>query len=192
VDDGDDDREPHDGAPRAERRSLRPSRPPHVPHPLLGLARGAFALAWIALQLTLVLTADRRPDGAFGFRIFGESTTVRVVLYRELAGAGGRPERVRVEGGAWDARDASGVVRHSSWFDRVRLPELVVFDREVWAPAGASAELVRLQAALDDVARHTPDDAETLRLVLDVTTRQNGRDPQVHRLVSARRPAGGS
>jgi hypothetical protein len=45
---------------------------------------------------------------------------------------------------------------------------------------------MRLQAALDDVASHTPDDAETRELVLDVEVRKNGREPYVARLTSAR------
>ena len=33
----------------------------------------AFALAWVAAQGALVLTASRRADAAFGFRMFAES-----------------------------------------------------------------------------------------------------------------------
>jgi hypothetical protein len=141
-----------------------------------------FAAAWLSLQLGLVLTASRRPDGAFGFRMFPESSTVEVALFREL----GR-ERVPVTDGAWTARDASGVAHTFTWRDRVKRPELAAFDVEMHASYGAAAQLARWQAALDDVAAHIPADAETRRLTLDVTVRRNGREPHVVRLESAER-----
>jgi len=179
--------------PRASvppRPSLAPrrSQPPRA-HPARVAARVAFAVAWVALQLVLVLTADRRPDGAFGFRMFNESSTIRVSLFREVASADGA--RVRVDDGTWTARDASGTPRSFRWVDRVRRPELAVFDREISASYGASAQLSRFQAALDDVAAHIHDDDETRRLLLDVVVRRNGREPEVVHLVSAERAVGG-
>lgn len=143
-----------------------------------------FAFAWVVLQLVLVTTAVRRYDGAFGFRMFAESSSIKVALYREVRG-----ERVHVDEGAWFARDAGGVTRRFAWQDRVR-PELSVFDREIHASYGARTQLVRLQGALDDVASHIDADSETTRLHLDVTIRRNGREPEVHHLSS--RPRGGA
>lgn len=170
-----------------ERSSLRPSRPPHTHQSLSKIGRVLFVLAWIGGQGALIVTANRRPDGAFGFREFSESTTMRIALYREVAGA-----RTRVADGAWDARDPSGVVHRFSWYDRVRRAELGAFEQEILAPHGARAELAALQAALDDVASHVPQDAETRRLLLDVTLRRNGREPQVFHLASAERATGGN
>jgi hypothetical protein len=141
-----------------------------------------FAAAWVSLQLGLVLTASRRPDGVFGFRMFPESSTVEVALFRDLGRA-----RVPVADGAWTARDASGVARAFAWRDRVKRPELAAFDVEMHASYGAAAQLARWQAALDDVAAHIPADAETRRLALDVTVRRNGREPRVVHLESAER-----
>jgi hypothetical protein len=45
--------------------------------------RVAFAAAWIAGQAALVLTAARRPDHAFGFRMFPEASTIEIHLSRE-------------------------------------------------------------------------------------------------------------
>ncbi|HEY8076608.1 MAG TPA: hypothetical protein VIF62_20930 [Labilithrix sp.] len=146
--------------------------------------RVAFAAAWIVAQIALILTAGQRADGAFGFRMFSESSTIKLVLYRDVDGA-----RVHVDGGAWTARDAGGMPRRFSWYDRVKRPESV-FDAEVHASYGAAAQIARLQSALDDLATHIPDDAETKRLVLDVTVRRNGREPYVVHLVSA--PRGGN
>lgn len=143
--------------------------------------RIAFAVAWIALQGGLILTANRRPDGAFGFRMFSESTTIKVSLYREVAG-----RRIHVENGIWSARDAAGQVRRFSWQDRVT-PNLAVFDVEWAAAYGEAAQLARWQGALDDVFAHTADDAETNRLVLEVVVKKNGREPHTVTLVSPER-----
>jgi hypothetical protein len=113
--------------------------------------------------------------------MFAESSSIKVVLYREVRG-----ERVHVDEGGWFARDAGGTVRRFAWTDRVR-PELSVFDREVHASYGARTQLGRLQSALDDVASHIADDAETSRLLLDVTVRRNGREPETFHLTSRER-----
>jgi hypothetical protein len=155
------------------------------------VGRVAFAVAWVALQGTLVVLADRWPDGAFGFRMFNESSTIRIALFRELETREGERVRARVEDGAWEARDARGAVHRHVWAERVLRPELRVFDQEIHASYGAAAQLSRLQAALDDVAAHLEEDAETTRLLADVVVRRNGREPYVVELASApRAPAG--
>jgi hypothetical protein len=45
------------------------------------------------------------------------------------------------------------------------------------ASYGATTQLARLQAALDDVTAHLTDDVETQRLVLVVVVKRNGREP---------------
>ena len=146
---------------------------------------------WLVLQGTLVLTADRRPDAAFGFRMFTESSTLKIVLYRELMTDDGQRTRIHVEDGVWSARDSGGLRRRFEWRDRVRRPELSIFDAEINAKYSVRAQLTRLQAALDDVATHMPDDADTRRFALDVTVRHNGGEPYVITLVSAERAPGG-
>lgn len=148
--------------------------------------RFAFAVAWIGLQGALILTANRRPDGAFGFRMFSESSTIKVVLYREVVAEDGARTRVHVDDGTWSARDAGGRLVRFSWYDRV-WPNLGVFDREVPAAYGEAAQLARLQGAVDDVAAHIPDDTETRRLVLDVTVRRNGHEPHTVTIASSER-----
>lgn len=150
--------------------------------------RVVFAVAWIGLQGGLILTANRRPDGAFGFRMFSESTTIKVSLYREVAAPDGGRTRVHVDDGKWSARDASGRVKRFSWHDRVT-PNLAVFDAEWAAAYGEAAQLTRWQGALDDVFAYTSDDADTLRLVLDVVVKKNGREPHTVTLFSADRGA---
>lgn len=144
------------------------------------------------MQVALVLTADRRPDGAFGYRMFTESSTMKLALYREVTADDGTRTRVHVEDGVWGARDAGGLRRRFQWTDRVRRRELTVFDAETSAKYGVAASVARLQAALDDVTTHTPDDAETKRFLLDVTVRRNGREPYVVHLAGAERSGGGS
>jgi len=151
-----------------------------------------FAVAWLAAQVALVLTADRRVDAAFGFQMFTESSTIRMSLYREIIGADGQRLRVHVDDGVWSANDAGGLRRSFAWSERVRRYELARFDTETAAKYSAAATLARLQAALDDVATHTPDDADTRRFFLDVTVRRNGGEPYVVHLASPERGPGGS
>ncbi len=124
--------------------------------------------------------------------MFHESSTIVVSLYREVSAEDGRVSRVHVEDGTWEARDASGLRHRIAWSDRVRRPELRIFDQEIHASYGAATQLARLQAALDDVADHTFDDAETTRLFAEVTVRRNGHEPYAVTLASApRRTRGG-
>jgi hypothetical protein len=173
-------------------RSSQPPRASLPPPPSRGWWRILFGFVWVSAQVALVITADRRPDGAFGFRMFSESSTIKIVLYREVAAEDGQRRRIHVEDGVWSAHDAGGLKRRFAWTDRVRRRELALFDTEMSTKYGTNAQLARLQAALDDVATHTPDDAETRRFLLDVTVRKNGGEPYVVHLASAERAAGGS
>jgi hypothetical protein len=65
----------------------------------------AFAVAWLGTQAVLVVGAGSRPDGAFGFRMFSESSTIEVHLFRET----GDGTRASVDGGEWVAKDEHGV-----------------------------------------------------------------------------------
>lgn len=145
-------------------------------------ARFGFAACWVALQAGLVLTASCRPDGIFGFRMFPEASTMQFELERVVAGVA-----VPMAGGGWSARDASGQLRHFSWQDRVRDPVLSAPGVRVFAAYGADAQLARLQRALDDVAVHEPEDAETQRLIARVQVWRNGRGPESVVLESATR-----
>jgi hypothetical protein len=143
-------------------------------------ARVAFAACWIAGQTTLVLTAPLRPDRAFGFGMFPEASTMEIHLIREVGGV-----RLTAPRGEWRARDRAGQLHGLAWRDRVRDPVLGAVDARVFASYGVDAQLSRLQRALDDVTTHIPDDAETTRLVADVTVRKNGRDPSTVTLFSS-------
>jgi hypothetical protein len=150
--------------------------------------RIAAALFWIVLQATLIVTADRRVDGAFGFRMFSESSSIKLALFREVDGSDGKRVRVHVQEGMWSARASDGKNHRLSWYDRVPMPHWI-FDQEMHASYGASTQLSRLQGALDDLASHIApsDDLETRRFILDVTVRRNGREPVEHELVSRER-----
>lgn len=167
--------------PSASREREAPRTSGRPPSPRASW-RIAFGAAWIGLQLVAILTAGRRPDGVFGFRMFPESSTITVSLFREVGGA-----RLPVPDGTWTARDEDGRPRSFAWKDRVHRPELATFDVEMHASYGAAAQLARWQAALDDVAAHLSADRETRRLSLDVTVRRNGREARLVRLDSAER-----
>jgi hypothetical protein len=149
--------------------------------------RTAFAAAYLATQIALVGTAGARADHAFGFRMFGESSTMNARLFREIdASSGHGTVKVPVENGAWVARDSDGAPQRVSWRDRIREPGLATFDTTFHASYGADAQLARLQAALTDVAAHIPQDAETRGLVMEVSVRKNGREPVVVTLEAKR------
>src|SRR5262245_40906588 len=150
-------------------------------------AKVGFAAAWIAGQAALVLTAGQRPDGAFGFRMFSESSTVSVRLFRHVdAPSGHGTVAVEVPSGDWTARDANGAPQRLSWRAGVKEPQLSTFGQTLAAAYGSRAQLQRLDAALRDVAQPIPADAETRALELEVTIRKNGRAPTVSRLRAER------
>ncbi len=121
--------------------------------------------------------------------MFSESSTISYSLAREVQRGPGSDDVVvlPVPDGEWSAKDSQGVLRHVSWRERVTRPELAAFDVTIHASYSARAQLSRLGAALEDVAAHTADDRETVRLLLTVTLRHNGREPEVLHLASARR-----
>lgn len=135
-----------------------------------------FVVLFLGVQLGLVLTADLRPDRIFSFRMFNESSSLKFELYRELPARRGKRRRVPVPEGSWEAQTRSGEIAQFHWTDRVRFASLMRPSLFVHAPYGLDAQLFRLQKALNDVAAHIPDDADTLALIAVVETRKNGRD----------------
>src|SRR5664279_4182692 len=86
-------------------------------------ARAAFVAIWLLGQGALVLTAGRRADAAFGFRMFPESTTLSIALSREVqAPTGEGTIVVPIEDGSWIARDRTGLPHRFVWNDRVTDP----------------------------------------------------------------------
>lgn len=148
--------------------------------------RTAFVFIYLAVQASLVLTAAHRPDGAFSFQMFNESSTIAISLARRVRTAAGGTIIVPTDGG-WEATDASGAVRRFHWNDRVEDPILRTLGRPVHASYGVAAQLFRLQKALDDVIGHLEGDAETQSVVADVRVRRNGRDAYDTRLESRER-----
>lgn len=141
-------------------------------------ARAAVALLYVAVQLALVFTGDRRSDGAFAFRMFNESSSVEARLYREVdAPSGHGTVKVPAPNGRWHAHDAAGNERTFDWYDRVKSGAVAALDRKAHASYGAQAQVDRLHAALDDVAAHVKGDTETRALVLEIQVSKNGRTP---------------
>jgi hypothetical protein len=149
------------------------------------LARRAFSLAYLLALAAAVTYGQLAPDHVFGFQMFNESSSIKIDLFREVE-RGGRVELERIVDGEWDAPDAGGTRRHFSWGDRVRKSPLNRLQGFVHAPYGLDAQLYRLERALQDVARHVPEDHETRAFVAEVETRKNGRDSGRVRLRAAR------
>ena len=151
-------------------------------------ARAVLVAFWLLGQAALVVTAGRRADAAFGFRMFSESTTLSITLSREVqAPTGEGTVVIPIEDGSWTASDRTGLLHRFAWSDRVVDPIVGTLGVTMQAAYGGAAQLERLQAALEDVATHTPEDADTHALVADVVLRRNGREPQNLRLISAPR-----
>jgi hypothetical protein len=152
-------------------------------------ARLAFTALYLALQVVLIGTGGRRPDHAFAFQMFSESTTAKLELLREVEAPSGHGTiMVPAPHGEWTALDADGARHRFEWRDRVKSPTLSSFDATFEASYGQETILARMQAALDDVTAHLEGDAETRRLVARVTLRRNGREPVVARVTGPQRP----
>lgn len=148
--------------------------------------RRVFAVVFLTVQAGLILSADARPDQTFAFRMFNESSSLKFELFREVRDPPGE-RLVAVEDGLWFARGPDGSEHEFRWRDRVRQPVLWPGHTFRHATYGLDAQLFRLQAALDDVASHIPNDLETRRLIAVAQVQKNGRAAGVVRLSSARR-----
>jgi hypothetical protein len=150
-------------------------------------SRIVFAVAWMGLQSALVVTASRRADAAFGFRMFAESSTVSAHLSREVEAPSGEGTTIEpVVNGEWVARGADGKPHRVRWKDRVTEPALATFDVTMHASYSAAAQTERWAAALDDVAAHLDsEDSETKRLHLDLVVHRNGREATTAHFTSA-------
>lgn len=157
---------------------------PRLSTPAL-LARVALVISFFSLELFGILWGQTAPDRALGFQMFNESSRITIHLFREV---GRKRERVLlpVPEGRWRAPDARGVYHDFAWTDRVRAKPLHTLGQSVHASYGLDAQLFRLQAALEDVVSHIPDDARTRALVAEVDTVKNGRPGPTVRLRAER------
>jgi hypothetical protein len=149
-------------------------------------ARTILAALYLLVQVGLLITASARPDGVFAFRMFNESSTISIEILRRVRRNDGSLAVVPTNG-KWEARDASGIPHAVSWNDRIRDPILGTLGRPVHAAYGVDAQLFRLQRALDDVVRSTPQDSETKALLARVDVVRNGHQ-RFEKLLESARP----
>lgn len=146
--------------------------------------RVLFGALFFVAQGALIATAGLRPDHAYGFWMFHESSTVELRLFRTVIAKEDRTYR-RVEAtgprGEWQARDGTGVLQTRSWRDRVKQPELGTFGVRFPASYGAQAVIARVNAALTELSDHVEDE-DTCRFEVDVAVVHNGRDEGVRAL----------
>ena len=123
-----------------------------------------FAALWIAGQAALVLTAGGRPDHIFGFRMFPEASTIEIHLWRD-DGRRRRARRRGASGARATRRDSSGTSRGAT----ACATRSSRRSTRASSPRTASTRSSRAsQHALDDVADHVPEDAETRQLRAEV------------------------
>lgn len=121
-------------------------------------------------EIVLIATAGLRSDRSYGFRMFPESSSIRVHVSRRLDDGRVLP----IEGGRWQAHDCSGGVHAFSWPKMVRFPAPWKLDAEVGAPYGVESEIHRARDATRWVADHTTEDCETRALVVHIVPTRNG------------------
>ena len=133
----------------------------------------------VVAQLVLVGRAYRSDHDVFGFQMFPESSRWQAEIVR-----------VDTAGTRHDVRDPwPGGYR---WGDLVTTRGLGDPFTPGHADTGLASTTAFLRAALDWVARNTPDDPETVYLEAVVTLWDNGREPQVEVYRSVTRPEAGT
>ena len=140
-------------------------------------ARVAFALCFFAAELALIVSAPLRVDRVFGFEMFNASSDIEIQLARKLRDRGGRLIEHSLPNGEWTATDAQGRPHVFRCRELVRATRLTRIGVKTHAKDGVNAQLYHLQRALDHVAAHIPDDAQTVALVARVHAVHNGHTP---------------
>src|SRR6188768_2178554 len=150
-----------------------------MPRSLLDLSprlRPALFCAYLATQLAVLIGAQKSPDRVFGFQMFNASSKLKISLFRKVQRRGhSRLVAIRADG-TWESKDRSGTRHSYRWQDRVHYGPLSTLGQFVHASYGLDAQLFRLQFALRDVVQHLPADDETLALIAEVDTLENGRE----------------
>jgi hypothetical protein len=143
------------------------------PSHLALVARATFLVLFFGLELAGIAWGQRTPDHVLGFQMFNETSRLTIHLFREVVK---KRKRVLlpVPSGHWQAPDPSGQLRGYAWQDRVHYSPLNQLEQSMHAPYGLAGQLFHLQAALDDVVRHIPNDTSTLALVAKLDTTKNG------------------
>jgi hypothetical protein len=129
---------------------------------------------FLGLELSGIAWGQRAPDHVLGFQMFNESSRLTIHLFRELTGKRGRVTLVPLPDGRWQAPDPDGKLREYAWQDRVHYFPLSALETSQHARYGLDAQLFHLQAALEDVVQHIPQDSRTRALVAEVETMRNG------------------
>lgn len=125
-------------------------------------------------QAVLLLRSYDDPHNFFGFQPFNESSTWQADVVRVTSDGRRIPIEEPWPGGyTWDRLVDWGVLQHPG--------------RRKHAYSGLDASLDFLDASLDWVADHTPDDTETVYLEAEVTGVRNTRGPERRVLRSADR-----
>ena len=137
------------------------------------VARRIVVLTVIAAQLAFVVRAYFADHREFGYQMFPESSTWQAEIVRVTADGTRIPISDRWNGYRWG--------------DLVTSRGLSSPSVRQHADAGLDNQLAFLDAALDYVAEHTPDDTETQYLEAVVTTWHNTDEPDVVVLRSADR-----
>src|SRR6187431_801591 len=109
-----------------------------MPRSLLDLSprlRPVFFCVYLAVQLGMLVRAQRTPDLVFGFQMFNASSKLKISLFRKVR-RHGRARVVPVRDGFWETKDRAGVRHGYRWQDRVRTGTLSRLEQFVHASYG--------------------------------------------------------
>ena len=141
----------------------------------------AFCVAYLAIQLFLIVRGHFVQDKRFAFWMFGESTYFYATLFRELPSG----RRLKTRQGMWIASSESGRPKQYAWFQHVNEFRLDYLEKKTRAKTSISITLSYFQKALDYFA-DLVDDTETSRFVLEISYSKAG-GPKVKRTLYSKR-----
>lgn len=143
-----------------------------------------FCIAYLALQVVVIVRGHFVPSKHFAFWMFPETTMFVARLVRVTTDG----QAHHVPGGSWIVPRASGELVTYRWTDFVRGYRLDILDRKTRSKGTITDTLRYFQAAVENVARRTPEDRETAELVLKIQYQRAGGPVEEVELRSGKRP----
>lgn len=143
-----------------------------------------FTLVYLALQIAVIVRGHFVPSKHFAFWMFPETTMFVARLIRITTDG----QAHHVPGGTWIVPRRTGELVTYRWRDFVRGYRLDALDVKTRSKGTLTDTLRYFEAAVQRVARQTPEDRETVELVLSIDYQRAGEAPERIELRSGKRP----